>query len=334
METHLKNNIVFRPGKIKKMKKFLFPILMAMTFCFIVLTVNNVLALDEGGCLTCHQYPGLVRFAKPDGLKALHIDEVKYFNSPHGKLRCIQCHITVVKVPHAGETKIDCTTECHKGDKGDKEKKLPENYSLKGFHRQEQSFISDLKDDSSCRACHPLYPHSDNTLVRGFLNLHGGFMFCEVCHINRNKFENLSYEWESSENAEFSGTPFGTFYNPQTKNADKSNHFISRIAAFATSNGKKRSLTNVWDTARAKAYVGKEKNLKPDAKEKELAYFHKDIEKKEISVACNECHSSNSILDYNKLGFDEKKTKDLIYLNIKGLVTKYKTFYFPHLFDR
>ena len=93
-------------------------------------------------------------------------------------------------------------------------------------------------------------------------------------------------------------------------------------------------MTNIWDTARAKAYLGKEKNLKPDAKKKELAYFHKDIEKKEISVACNECHSSNSILDYNKLGFDEKKTKDLIYLNIKGLVTKYKTFYLPHLFDR
>jgi hypothetical protein len=72
--------------------------------------------------------------------------------------------------------------------------------------------------------------------------------------------------------------------------------------------------------------------LKPDEREKELAYFHKDIEKKEISVACNECHSVNGILDFNKLGFDEKKTKDLIYLNIKGLVTKYKTFYFPNLF--
>jgi hypothetical protein len=318
--------------RLNKMKNFLFPILMAMAFYFVALTSNSVFALDEGGCLTCHQYPGLVRLAKSNGLKVLHIDEIKYFNSPHGKLQCIQCHTTIVKVPHTGETKIDCTTECHKGDKGDKEKKLPENYSLKGFHKEEQSFIADLKDESSCRACHPLYPHSDNTLVRGFLNLHAGFMFCEVCHINRSKFKNISYEWESSEKAEFSGTPFGTFYNPQTKNAHKSKHFISRIAAFATRNGEKRSLTNTWDTSRAKTYVGKEKSLKPDEKEKELAYFHKDIEKKEISVACNECHSKNSILDFQKLGFDEKKTKDLIYLNIKGLVTKYKTFYFPHLF--
>ena len=316
------------------MKKKLPPILMAVLFYFIALTVNNVLALDEGGCLTCHQYPGLVRLAKPNGLMALHIDETTYFNSLHGKLQCIQCHITIVKVPHTGETKIDCTTKCHKGDKGDKEKKLPENYSLKGFHRQGQSFIVKLKDNSSCRVCHPLYPHSDNKLVRGFLNLHAGFMFCEVCHIKRKKFKNLSYEWESSENAVFSGKPFGTFYNPLTKNVHKDSHFISRIAAFTASNGKKRSLTNTWDSAKAKTFLGKEKNLKPDAKKKELAYFHKDIEKKEISVACNECHSSNSILNYKKLGFDEKKTKDLIYLNIKGLVTKYKTFYLPHLFDR
>lgn len=326
----MKNKIDFRLAKTT----IKFHFVLAMTFYFIVLTVNNVFALDEGGCLTCHQYPGLVRMAKPDGLKALHIDEVKYLNSNHGKLQCIQCHITIDKVPHTGETEIDCTTKCHKGDKGDKEKKLPMNYSLKGFHRQEQSFIVKLKDNSSCRACHPLYPHSDNKLVRSFLNLHAGFMFCEVCHINRKKIKNLSYEWESSETAEFSGKPFGTFYNPHTKNAHKSSHFISRIAVFTTNNGKKRSLTNIRDTARAKAYLGKEKNLQADAKKKELAYFHKDIEKKEISVACNECHSSNSILDYKKLGFDKKKTKNLIYLNIKGLVTKYKTFYLPHLFDR
>jgi hypothetical protein len=91
---------------------------------------------------------------------------------------------------------------------------------------------------------------------------------------------------------------------------------------------------NTWDTAKAKEFILKEKNLNPDEKNKALDYFHRDIEKKEISVACDECHSSHSILNFNKLGFDRKKTKDLIYLNIKGLVTKYKVFYFPHLFGQ
>jgi hypothetical protein len=97
--------------------------------------------------------------------------------------------------------------------------------------------------------------------------------------------------------------------------------------------GKTQGLINIQDVEAANEFMLQKKNLKPDAKKKELNYFHRDIERKEISVACNECHSAEGILDFNKLGFDEKKTKHLIYLNIKGLVTKYEVFYFPRLFD-
>ena len=48
--------------------------------------------------------------------------------------------------------------------------------------------------------CHPLYPHSNNNLVRGFLNMHTGFMFCELCHIKREKFKHLTYDWKNTEN--------------------------------------------------------------------------------------------------------------------------------------
>ncbi len=302
-----------------------------IVLCYLLFfPTNSGFALDEGGCLTCHQYPGLVRLEKNDKFRALHIDEEKYFNSPHGKFRCNKCHINVVKVPHTGETKVDCTTKCHKGNDA---KVLPDDYSLDAFHKKEQSFITSLQDESSCRVCHPLYPHSNNNLVRGFLNLHAGFMFCEVCHIKKREFNHLTYGWYGTENAEFSGQPFGTFYNPQTGEAKKSEHFISRIAVFTKDKGKKEPLMNTWDTEKAKQFMLKEKRLSAQVKEEELTYFHKDIERKEISVACDECHSEKSILSFNKLGFNKKKTKDLIYLNIKGLVTKYKTFYFPKLFE-
>ena len=127
-----------------------------ITLCFF-LFLGKTLALDEGGCLTCHQYPGLVRVDEKNNLKALHIDEAMYFNSLHGTLRCKQCHTTIVKIPHTDETAVDCTSQCHKGNKGDKEKKIPDNYSLKGFHKNEQSFIASLQDDSSCRVC-PFIP--------------------------------------------------------------------------------------------------------------------------------------------------------------------------------
>ena len=288
-------------------------------------------ALDDGGCLTCHQYPGLVKPEKAGGFKVLHIDEGKYFSSPHRKFRCIACHTTITKVPHTGETSVDCTTKCHQGQNG---KVLPQNYPLDNFHKKEQSHIVSLKDPSSCRACHALYPHGENKAVRALLNMHTGFMLCDVCHIKRDKFKQLSYEWHDTENAEFSGQPFGTYYNPNTSQAQPSEHFISRIAAYTSEKGEKRALMNTWDTGKADEFILKENNLNSDEKIKELAYFHQDIEKKEISRACDECHSSDSILDFGKLGFDQKKTKDLIYLNLKGLVTKYKVFHFPQLFGQ
>ena len=52
-----------------------------------------------------------------------------------------------------------------------------------------------------------------------------------------------------------------------------------------------------------------------------------------VSNTCDECHSKHSILDFDRLGFDKTIQNNLINLNIKGLVTKYETFYFPQLFD-
>jgi len=297
---------------------------------FLSLGTSKCLGLDEDGCLTCHQYPGLVRLEKADGVKVLHISEKKYFNSPHGKIRCKECHTVISKVPHTGETSTDCTTNCHQDDAA----KI-RNYPRKTLHKNEQSYLISLKDRSSCRICHPIYPHSENQLVRAFLNMHTGFMFCEVCHMNRGKIDHLVYDWEDTENADFSGEPFGTYYNPRTSKAHKADeHFISRIAVFSLDGGKKKGLVNVEDTGAAREFMVAQKKLQPEAEKEKLTFFHRDIQRKEITVACNECHSTDSILDFEKLGFDQKKTKHLIYINIKGLVTKYKVFYFPKLFEK
>jgi len=37
-------------------------------------------------------------------------------------------------------------------------------------------------------------------------------------------------------------------------------------------------------------------------------------------------------LDFKKLGFSKKRAVDLQELNIRGMMTKYKTFYLPNLF--
>jgi hypothetical protein len=288
-------------------------------------------AMDKGGCLTCHQYPGLTRPEAPDGFKVFHIDEKRYLQSPHGKTDCRECHTDINKVPHVGETKVNCTNGCHLAEK---DKKLIAEYNFKTLHEKEQFYITRLGDGSSCSVCHQLYPHRSNELARAFINMHIGFMTCETCHINREKFNPVHYDWTSSETADFAGEPFGTRFNPNLDNKVRSTHFISRISVFSIENGKQKSLLNTRDTQKASEFLADEKKLSPEEKEKRLGYFHQDIHKAEISVTCNECHSKDTILDFKQLGFSEKKTNDLMYLNIKGLVTKYKVFYLPHMLEQ
>ncbi len=308
------------------MTKYLFTALISMLM--LMPGVKNSFAMDESGCLTCHQYPGLVRPEDPAGFKVFHIDENRYRQSPHGKTDCVKCHTTVTKVPHAGQTAVNCTNGCHLAEK---DKKRIADFDLKTIHDKEKSYITQLADGSSCRECHRLYPHQSNELARAFINMHIGFMTCETCHINREKFQSLQYDWTSSETAEFAGEPFGARFNPKIGNDAKSSHFISRICVFSNENGRRKSLVNTWDTDKAKAYTAEEKTLSADEKKKRLSGFHQDIHKSEISVTCGECHSKDSILDFHQLGFSEKRAHDLKSLNIKGLVTKYKVFYLPHL---
>jgi hypothetical protein len=314
-------------NKRKVLKKWILPA--AATWIWLS-TAGSSFAMDPEGCLTCHQYPGLAKLTVAGTISILHINEAKYRASAHGKFACRKCHTSIEQVPHTGQRQVDCTTECHLTEK---EQRLVARYPLEGFHRKEQSAITALQDRSSCRTCHLLYPHRENKMVRALLNLHTGFMLCEVCHLNKDKFPGSFFDWKGAEIADFSGEPFGTFYNPNLKKAHKSEHFISRISVFLPANGEKKSLVNTKDSAEALQFIRADKSLTPQEKEKRLAFFHRDIKRKEISVACNECHSSHSILDFQKLGFDQTTTNNLVNLNIKGLVTKYKTFYFPHLFE-
>jgi len=327
------------------MKRYFFLILLVFWGCIYLDASSVSFALDEGGCLTCHQYPGLVRHEKDDGFTVLHIDEAKYVQSAHGKVDCRKCHTSVVKVPHTGATQVNCNTACHRELK---DKQRVENYPLKDFHKAEQSYITRLDDETSCRVCHPLYPHTENKLVRSLLNLHTGFMVCDVCHLKKENFPDFTYHWKDTENADFSGQPFGTFYNPQTQTsgepfgtydspqtqtARKSAHFLSRIAVYVKNDGDRQLTFNPADTRKAKEFLQQEKSLTQAQRADALDYFHRDTAKKEISVACDECHSFHSILDFKELGFSEKTATNLKSLNIKGLVTKYKTFYFPDLFS-
>ena len=109
--------------------------------------------------------------------------------------------------------------------------------------------------------------------------MHIGFMVCETCHINRDIFTALRYDWTDSETAEFVGKPFGARFNPNVGSTSLPAHFISRITVFNETDGKSQSMFNDWDADKAKAYLAQENQLTLAERDKQLAYFHKDIHK-------------------------------------------------------
>jgi hypothetical protein len=338
---------------MNNLKKFKFVILLLISVTFIFKNPAPSHAMDRGGCLTCHRYPGLVKFEKPDKFKVLHIDEDKFLLSSHAKTECRECHPKTVQIPHTNVTEVECTARCHSEDK-EKIDNIDRSY-LTNFHKEQRFAITRLDDETSCRVCHPLYPHSEHNKVRALLNMHTGFMLCEVCHIKDRGQANLSYDWKGPEEFEFTGEPYGTHEKKEVNAQEKSDsvisrmlkifdeekepaktghikHFISRIAVYKNEDGKNKLFINTEDNQKAAAFLKKEKKLSKAERETELNFFHRHIAKKEISVACDECHSPTGIIDFEKLGFSASKANDLQYLNIKGLVTKYDTFYIPNLF--
>ena len=346
------------------------------------------LAIDSDGCLTCHQYPGLVSLEEANRLRILHIDEEKYFNSSHGNLKCRDCHSYIDKVPHTGNLTVSCSDACHHTEKTmvsvdttadcnqchldfkDKVKRM--NYYLSTFHEKEQTAVLKLYNESSCRVCHSLYPHSKDNHIRAFLNMHASFMLCEVCHLRADKegtFEvcgtchvqrkNLAYDWHKPEKAVFTGEPYGYY----TKNEEEkrkgilkagkeiiqeklllledlpeepqwTEYSMSRIATYTDGKAHKKLLMNTWDTEKAKMFNARKQRMSPASIKRRLKYFHRDMSKKNISITCIECHSNETVLDYKKLGFDRLRENKLKNLNINGLIMHYDTFYFPKLLDK
>jgi hypothetical protein len=308
------------------MKKCLFLLITG----FIFLNTSGISsAFDKDGCLTCHQYPGLIKQETPVKFKLLHIDEDIYAASLHGKIDCKDCHIQITEIPHNGKTEVGCTTSCHFKDREKINAMKPE---LSKFHESEKFLISGLQNDSTCGTCHALYPHSKNAKVRAFLNMHTTYVVCEVCHLDKSNIDKVVYEWRTPEDVKFKGKPYAAFYNQKTGMVERRAGQMSRLTVLFVLRDEKRSVMNIMDNKEAIEFLQKEGDMSSKERDKELRFFHKDIAKKDVSVACNECHSSKSVLDYARLGFSAKRANDLRYMNIKGLVTKYETFVLPNLF--
>ena len=311
------------------MSNKIFNLFLMCAFIITSLLQGNVIA-DESVCFTCHQYPGLVRQNdnKKDGLKIFHIDKEKYRASSHGHLDCMACHLGINKIPHVGKNKTSCQSGCHKSSR---DKKLLATTPRKGFHIKEQSFIANLEDKTSCKVCHQIYPHTKEPFVRTLLNMHTGYLVCEVCHLDRSKFTVSRYGWVQTKEVYFQGEAFGSFYDPLHKLTKRPESTLSRIAPFVNREGELQALMNTWDTDGAIKVCSSRTRLGKEEKALEISHYHRDVVKMKHTTACEECHSANGLIDFQAIGFSKERSDVLINLDIGNIIKQYEVFYMPDL---
>jgi hypothetical protein len=138
------------------------------------------------------------------------------------------------------------------------------------------------------------------------------------------------YKWYNPSDADPQGPFLGTRYDPSTGNLMQVDDLISKIAPYFEKDEKIESAIQIQDAPLAKDYMKVRDQLTPEQRDGVKKKFHLNITPK--GHDCNTCHSKDSILDYEKLGFADNRILDLQQLNIKGMMTKYEEFYLPNLF--
>lgn len=182
----------------------------------------------------------------------------------------------------------------------------------------------------TCYICHSDYPHSKKKKVRSLMNMHTQYFVCETCHIKEKEGAKIVYKWYNPLNDSPSGPFFGTSYDPETGNIAEVEDLISKIAPYFKTGETIESALQMQDAPLAQDYMRVRDKLTPEQRDGVKNKFHVNIKPK--GHDCKICHAKDGILDYKKLGFAEKRIVDLEELNVKGMMTKYRTFYLPNLF--
>ena len=180
----------------------------------------------------------------------------------------------------------------------DRIKKFPgkKRYKIKNlpsFHKQKEKKQA---AETLCQICHGRLPHTQNSNVRAFLNLHSQRIDCLTCHYQSDQSEKkaLNFIWDKTETSKK--------IVPMRGNQSL---LISATHPFALQTKKR------WDSA--------------DIYQKARLYqqIHQPLSKKK--VACSDCHQHNGLLDLAALKFKPEEIHKIETNRISHFVSGLKT---------
>jgi hypothetical protein len=148
------------------------------------------------------------------------------------------------------------------------------------------------------------------------LNMHNGFMACEVCHVRN---EDHSFVWVDIETGKESTSPEGSH-----------GKYAANIVPVKTVNGRAVRLDKEVRKSFALEYL-ELNNTYNEAQLDEVKKVHERNLSKD-PVGCLECHMKNGYMDYERLGFSGDRAHKLSSSEMPRVMLKEDTFIFPNLF--
>jgi cytochrome b subunit of formate dehydrogenase len=171
-------------------------------------------------------------------------------------------------------------------------------------------------DPALCLKCHGTYPHKKEKSTRSMLNMHNGFMACEVCHV---KNKDYSFVWADIETGKESTRPEGSH-----------GKYAATIVPVKTVNGRAVRLDKVVRNSFALEYL-ELNNTYTEGQLNEVMKVHERNLSKD-PVSCLECHMKDGYMDYGRLGFSVDRASELTSSAIPRVMLKEDSFIFPNLF--
>ena len=194
-----------------------------------------------------------------------------------------------------------------------------EKYRIRHFHNVDDVSVAGIQSGSLCVTCHGDYPHTKEKMTRSFFNAHSWFMACETCHVTPAEGGKFTYRWFEFETGK-----------SMTSLAGQSGVYGGMIVPL-TGDDKRLDQLSEEDQEYTKEFIRLQDNL--DKYQIELASkrIHKPLAKE--ALFCDNCHSSKGVLPFEKLLYSADRSEHLRSLDMASMVSTYKEFHLPSVFD-
>ncbi|MDH4027878.1 MAG: hypothetical protein OEU95_03480 [Nitrospirota bacterium] len=173
-----------------------------------------------------------------------------------------------------------------------------------------------------CMKCHGVYPHIKVEKTLSFLNLHTGFMACEVCHVRKGHGDRDHYlAWADKKTGRISMRASGGY-----------GKYTALIVPVRTSAGRAERVDELVSEKFSKEYSRLKDRLYIFKEEEEAALkkIHQDNLSKK-AVTCDDCHNKDGYMDFAGLGFPQYRINQLSSSEVSRMVEHYRTFYIPRM---